>query len=231
MSVPGVKDGQAVLHAIGQTGQLYFRPALCYAPPYQAPKKTSKAAPTTTPPTSAQRLPGTYQLLTTNLGVTARTPPRGPATASNDTVDRPPSLAAYHHDQHRPTIRPRTTRCSCRASTAIGLPRYLLGPAELTGHAVKKAVAQQTQLGQWVVNMHAHPAGLTGWDTMAKKYFHEMIGIELDGVVQSAPHHPAQPRHLHDVRRATVQISGELHRRPRPRTWPWPSTTAPCRSG
>ena len=65
--------------------------------------------------------------------------------------------------------------------------RYLLGPAELTGRAVKKAVAQQTQLGKWVVNVSLTSAGQTGWNTMAKKYFHEIIGIELDGVVQSAP--------------------------------------------
>ena len=65
--------------------------------------------------------------------------------------------------------------------------RYLLGPAELTGHIVKSANATQNQLGQWVVNMTLTRPGSTGWDTMAKTYFHEIIGIELDGVVQSAP--------------------------------------------
>ena len=35
--------------------------------------------------------------------------------------------------------------------------------------------------------MSLTPSGTAGWNTMAKKSFHEIIGIELDGVVQSAP--------------------------------------------
>jgi preprotein translocase subunit SecD len=65
--------------------------------------------------------------------------------------------------------------------------RFLEGPAELTGRAVKTAVAQQSQVGAWVVNISLTGAGSTGWDAMTQKYFHEIIGIELDGVVQSAP--------------------------------------------
>ena len=97
-----------------------------------------------------------------------------------------PNLAKYH------STKPTTKNFKNETVLLPGLNstngiRYLLGPAELTGHAVKKAVAQQTQLGKWVVNMSLTSAGTTGWNTMAKKYFHEVIGIELDGVVQSAP--------------------------------------------
>jgi preprotein translocase subunit SecD len=68
-----------------------------------------------------------------------------------------------------------------------GQDRYLQGPAELTGRAVKTAIAQQNQLGAWVVNITLTAAGSVGWDRMTQKYFHQIIGIELDGVVQSAP--------------------------------------------
>ena len=77
----------------------------------------------------------------------------------------------------------------CPALGVNGGVRYLLAPAELTGHAVKSAYATQNQVGQWVVNMTLDAkAGGAGWDAMTKTYFHEIIvGIELDGVVQSAP--------------------------------------------
>jgi preprotein translocase subunit SecD len=68
-----------------------------------------------------------------------------------------------------------------------GTQRYLMGPSELTGRAVKTASAQLSQTGQWVVNITLTDAGSAGWDAMTQKYFHEIIGIELDGVVQSAP--------------------------------------------
>jgi preprotein translocase subunit SecD len=69
-----------------------------------------------------------------------------------------------------------------------GFPyRYLEGPAEIRGTAVKTAQAQLSQTGQWVVNMTLTSAGSNEWNTMTTRYFHEIIGVELDGVVQSAP--------------------------------------------
>ncbi len=110
----------------------------------------------------------------------------GSGTGVHYTVSATPNLAKYH------STKPTTKNYKNETVLLPGLNatngiRYLLGPTELTGHAVKKAVAQQTQLGKWVVNMSLTSAGTTGWNTMAKKYFHEVIGIELDGVVQSAP--------------------------------------------
>jgi preprotein translocase subunit SecD len=65
--------------------------------------------------------------------------------------------------------------------------RLVLGPAELTGTAVASATAQQDQVGAWVVNYTLTSAGAPAWDAMAKKYFHALIAIDLDGVVQSSP--------------------------------------------
>jgi preprotein translocase subunit SecD len=178
VSIPGVKDAATLLKEIGQTAQLYFRPVLCYAPDYVAPKvaKGKKAASPGPLPTSC---PAANQLVTTNL--------EG-STSSVNGVSYPynpdPALAAY----------PTTTTDNPKAyvlQTGLsnsGFPgRYLEGPAEITGTAVKSASAQLSQTGAWVVNMNLTGAGSTAWDTMTKTYFHEIIGIELDGVVQSAP--------------------------------------------
>jgi len=69
-----------------------------------------------------------------------------------------------------------------------GFPyRYLMGPAQLSGTIVKTATAELNQTGQWVVDIGLTSSGSAGWDKMTQTYFHEIIGIELDGVVQSAP--------------------------------------------
>ena len=180
VSVPGVKNARTVLKVLGQTAQLYFRPTFCYAPPYSK-TATKGTTTTTTPQTLPANCGSNYQLVTANLKGTA-----GSGTGVHYTVSATPNLAKYH------STKPTTKNFKNETVLLPGLNstngiRYLLGPAELTGHAVKKAVAQQTQLGKWVVNMSLTSSGTTGWNTMAKKYFHEVIGIELDGVVQSAP--------------------------------------------
>ena len=63
----------------------------------------------------------------------------------------------------------------------------MLGPAQLTGKSVKSAVAQQNQIGQWVVNYTLTSTGSPLWDKVAEANFHALLAIELDGVVQSAP--------------------------------------------
>jgi preprotein translocase subunit SecD len=68
-----------------------------------------------------------------------------------------------------------------------GSVRYVLGPSQLTGQSVKSAVAQQNQIGQWVVNYTLTSAGSPLWDKVASENFHAQLAIELDGVVQSAP--------------------------------------------
>jgi preprotein translocase subunit SecD len=95
-----------------------------------------------------------------------------------------PALAAYPTST---TDNPKATVLQRGLPGAGSAVRYLQGPAELTGRAVKTAIAQENQLGQWVVNITLTGAGSAGWDKMTEKYFHEIIGIELDGVVQSAP--------------------------------------------
>jgi preprotein translocase subunit SecD len=57
----------------------------------------------------------------------------------------------------------------------------------MTGHSIGSAIAQQDQTGAWVVNYTLTKTGSPLWDSVAEKNFHTYLGIELDGVVQSAP--------------------------------------------
>ena len=93
-------------------------------------------------------------------------------------------------------------------TAADGSGRYVLGPASMTGTAVKSASAQLNN-GQWAVNLVLTSAGSTAWDTLAKEQFHAIIGIDLDGQVISAPiTQPTQPAFTSF--NGQVQISGSF---------------------
>ena len=86
--------------------------------------------------------------------------------------------------------------------------RYVLGPAGMTGTAVKSASAQLNN-GQWAVNLNLTGAGASQWDTLAQQQFHAIIGIDLDGQVISAPiTQPTQRRFTSFD--GQVQISGSF---------------------
>jgi len=179
VSAPGVTDARAVLATVGQTAQLLFRPVLCYAYPFVGPK-SKYAAPAGTPlPTSC----GKYQLTAAALGVTPNT--SVPAGYSSNNIASYPATGSYRT----------TLPADDLATKAAMLPglggekqgRYLLGPAQLTGRVIKGARATQDQVGQWVVNYSLTSAGSSKWDSVAQQNFHQLVAIELDGVVQSAP--------------------------------------------
>jgi preprotein translocase subunit SecD len=178
VSVPGVKDAAQVLTDIGQTAQLYFRPVLCYAPLYST-AKAKRVAKVPTPKSLPTSCPPAYQLVTSNL---TGNPNRGNGVEYEVPPD--PSLSAY------PTSlgdNPGSYVLQ-KGLPSSGFPyRYLEGPAEIHGAAVETAQAELSQTGQWVVTMTLTDAGSKEWNTMTTKYFHEIIGVELDGVVQSAP--------------------------------------------
>ncbi len=178
VQVPGVKNGQQILKTIGQTAQLYFRPALCGAPAFVG--KSSKS----TKPAGAQlpACPPTSQLTEANLGVV----PSTGTTFHENSVPADPVLADYPSTSPTKDFRTKTVLLP-EIPGAGQYTRYLLGPAALTGHAVAHAVAQQTQLGRWVVNYTLTAKGSPAWDKLAQKYFHQIIAIELDGQVYSAP--------------------------------------------
>ncbi len=178
VQVPGIKNGPKILKTLGETAQLYFRPALCGAPAFVG-KSTKTAKPPTAP------LPActpTSQLTQANLGVR----PSAGTTFGENPVPSDKTLAAYPSTPPTKDVKTKTVLLTA-INGAGQYTRYLLGPAPLTGHAIKSAVAQQTQLGKWVVNYTLTSTGSPAWDRLAQKYFHQIIAIELDGKIYSAP--------------------------------------------
>jgi preprotein translocase subunit SecD len=180
VSVPGVKNGQALLQTIGQTAQLYFRPVLCGAPVF-AGTKTKGAKPVTAAlPTCSAASATTKTALavtqssTATAGYTSQTPNPDESFASY------PSTPAALDDPLKTVLLP-------EIPNAGSYDRYVLGPSQLNGHSIGSAVAQQDQTGNWVVNYTLTGTGSGKWDTVASNNFHQLLAIELDGVVQSAP--------------------------------------------
>ncbi len=171
VSVPGVTDARAVLAAVGQTAQLLFRPVLCEAGlgSKVKPLSASKALPACA---------AGYQMTAANLAVDTSTgePTNNiaPDPAFSDIASTRPAKDLAKDEVLLPALGDKSLR-------------YVLGPAQLTGKAVKSAVAQQNQAGAWVVNYTLTSSGSPAWDKVADKNFHALLAIELDGVVQSAP--------------------------------------------
>ena len=168
VSVPGVKDARAVLKAVGQTAQLLFRPVLC-----ETSAPTKKARVVSTIPSCGSN----YLMTAANLAVNTST------GLPTNNIGLDPQYANIQSTSPQNDNKNATVLLPSLGSSI----RYVLGPAQLTGQAVKTALAQQNQLGAWVVNYSLTGAGSPAWDKVAQANFHAMLAIELDGVVQSAP--------------------------------------------
>jgi preprotein translocase subunit SecD len=175
VSAPGVKDARNVLHLVGQTAQLFFRPVLCQVAPAA---KHAKPIGNATMPSCGPA----YAMTAANLAVTPNNSVNG---YSSNTLGVDPSFAniattSPAQDVYaKPVILP-----TLGASPSV---RFLLGPAQLTGQAIGKAYATQDTLGQWVVSYTLTGTGSPQWDAVARANFHQEVAIELDGVIQSAP--------------------------------------------
>ncbi len=64
--------------------------------------------------------------------------------------------------------------------------RYVLGPSEMTGHSIGSPPPSWTRPHRRQLHV-GRLAGSTLWDSVADANFHQYLGIELDGVVYSAP--------------------------------------------
>jgi preprotein translocase subunit SecD len=156
---------------------LSFRPLLCYASPLTL---AAGQAPSTgpLPPCS----PST-ELTASNLQVA---PDSGNINGytSNSNIQADPQFGTY----------PSTTSSKDNENQTALLPgvpaesatRYVLGPVQLTGAAVKSANAQLNN-GQWGVNLTLTPSGSAAWDALTRQQFHQIIGVALNGQVISAP--------------------------------------------
>jgi preprotein translocase subunit SecD len=186
VQVPNVKDPNQILATIGQTAQLFFRPALCYAPPYAEATETTKGKKShkvVSPGPLPSNCPTANQLITANLGSGGANGSNPYPNAEDVDLEAYPTTSSAQDAarQHKVVLLPGTPESD------PGGTRYLAGPAQLTGHIVKSAIATLSTTQGWVVDVALTSSGGKAWDTMANKYFHEVIAIELDGVVQSAP--------------------------------------------
>ena len=173
VSVPGVTDARRVLKLVGETAQLLFRPVLC-----QVAEPTKKAKTITG---SVPACASSYLWTAAALGVTPNNSPQG--FSSNSLAVDPAYSVVKTTDPNKDFAKDNVIL------PLLGSPgvRYLLGPSELTGQAIGKALAQQDQVGAWVVNYTLTKTGSPEWDAVASKNFHQALAIELDGVIQSAP--------------------------------------------
>jgi preprotein translocase subunit SecD len=183
VSIPGVTDAQQVLDQIGQTARMYFRPVECYAYPESVPKGSKgKVLPRgigTIPACSSSS-----ELTAANLDINTSTgeptnniPPDSQyATYPSTSVEKPNYAGS--------TVLLPGLSNACGANGV----RCVLGPSEMSGHSIASAQATQNQTGQWVVDYSlAGAAGSALWDKVAQENFHQLLGIELDGDVYSAP--------------------------------------------
>ena len=187
VQLPGVRDPDRALRVVGQTAQLRFRPVL--GPPLPpdpndatttttagittttAPPPTTTTAPPTTPSTRRGETTTTTAPTTTTAAPTTTTTVR-PATATTPPSEDKPEASVVLPEIEDGTV----------------VRRYQLGPAELTGEAVKtaRAIAPQAAEG-WQVLVEFTSDGSKRFDDLAKRFFNQQIAIVLDGVVKSAP--------------------------------------------
>ncbi|HEY1651618.1 MAG TPA: hypothetical protein VGG09_07020 [Acidimicrobiales bacterium] len=155
---------------------VYFRPVLCTAPVYDPSVKVQAPGPLSCSVAS--------DLTSGNLNVQ----PLGSASGfSSSNVPPDAALAGV----------PSTKRSAERAGATALLPalvpprrggvRYVLGPAEMTNAYMASAKATQTTYGSWVVDFTLNSKGSALWDEVTQENFHQELGIELNGVVYSAP--------------------------------------------
>ena len=178
VSIPGEKNAQQTLATLGQTAQLFFRPAECYALPFKVAKgETPKTVPL---PTCAA---GT-QLTAANLQVTPNSSNVNGYT-SNTNISEDTQFTSYKSTPPSADTKDATVLLPGTAASGSTV-RYVLAPAGMTGQAVKSANAQLNS-GQWAVNLNLTSVGASQWDTLAREQFHAIIGIDLDGQVITAP--------------------------------------------
>jgi preprotein translocase subunit SecD len=197
VSIPGVKDAHALLAEIGNTAQLFFRPVLCTAYPLSltpATKatKTSPAKPAEKPVSGDKTLPACGAQYATTLANLAVTPNSSVQGYSSNNPQPDPAFAQYTNTSTDVKNYPNRTvllpSLPAAGSSTKGSLRYVLGPEQMTGAAIGSAQAQESQTGQWEVNYTLRgAAGSALWDKVAEENFHLLLGIELDGIVQSAP--------------------------------------------
>ncbi|HXX91468.1 MAG TPA: protein translocase subunit SecD [Acidimicrobiales bacterium] len=178
VQLPGVKNPNAIIAAIGRTAQLYFRPVLCLAGPYTGTTTLGNTGPL--PQCGAQ-----YQTTAANLNVQPNSAASAGYTSNNIGPD--PQFSAFRATTPDGDLADRTVLLVSIPSSGGASQRYVCGPAQLTGTSVASAQAVFLQSGEWAVEYTLTANGAARWDQVAQQNFHAMVAIDLDAQVQSAP--------------------------------------------
>jgi len=163
VQLPGVKNKDRALELIGTTAQLYFRPVIQQLPASESATATSTTSSTTT----------------TTVATTETTVP----TTTTTTIDITKTTKPEDNNPANEVVLPD------KDAHGTVTARYLLGPAQVNGRALSSARAVvDTATGAWEVEFSLTSAGTKEWNDMAAQVGQgNMIAIDLDGVVKSAP--------------------------------------------
>jgi hypothetical protein len=185
-------------------GTFQVRPALCEA---DVPGAQTSGA--TLPPLPTACSSERYSLQPPNLIVDTSAGTANIASIAPDPALTPyPSSSAAYDDTHPDN----SVLVPLSEGGGSGEPsRYLLGPTVLTGSVVATARASFVD-PQWVVNVTLTATGSTAWDDAARTYFHQVLAMDVDGVIVSAPLiQPSSPSFISFVGR--LQVSGNFTRK------------------
>jgi preprotein translocase subunit SecD len=152
---------------------VFFRPVLCYAPPFAV---AAGGSPDTGPlPTcaAASQLTAADLAVDTSTGQATQDPPADPQFAAY------PSTSLPNDTESATVLLP--------GLPAQGTGRYVLGPAQVTRAQITSAKASLDPAGEWTVNVNFSASGAAAWDTLSEQQFHAIIGIDLDARVITAP--------------------------------------------
>jgi preprotein translocase subunit SecD len=189
----------AEIHLMGTTDNLYIRPVLCGAVSVRPPDVIGLLS-GPLPSCQAQ-----YATTAANLGVDVRT------GVPDDMVRPDPGFASYPSTSERADDPSATVLLSGDPSAgAREYPRFVLGPAQLSGSAIAAAHAQSLgkDSGSDVLITLKRSAA-TQWDAVARQNFHQYLAFDLNGLVLSAP--LVQPlSSTFEPFGGTMQISGHF---------------------
>jgi preprotein translocase subunit SecD len=178
VELPGVKDPKRILHIIGTTAQLYFRPVIAGAPPYTPPATKKGKKPAVTPYATPPAPTGSYAFTSTYYssanggeflcGTFCEDPVYASYKTTSITNDNPSKIVIFN-------------------SGGVYAPRLVLGPAKAAGTIIKSAYAEVSTTGEWLVIFNLTGKGTTAFNKIAAAYYHTPVANDLDGDIVSAP--------------------------------------------
>ena len=208
VQLPGVREQERALDIVGQTAELRFRPVIQAlgpsgtatttttapgAPATTAPGDATTTAPggsSTTAPASATTAPPSSATLRLAQADATTTAPSTPATTAATTpASTPPAEPAPTGLELTPREEDDPTKQVVLEEVVGGevRGRYVLGPSELTGTAVKSARAEFDPTQNWRVAFTLTSEGSKAFDELAARNLQKQVAIVLDSVVKSAP--------------------------------------------